>query len=622
MINFKINHINSKKILFFAELSYYFLFLSSIMVKFFYFQFSSGASIRPYSHIANIKMLSVSFAVLLIISSFVMLFGKYRFAALFILDMFLTLILVSDTLYFRYFNNAITIPVLYQATFLDSLGESILNLVYKKDAVFIIDIPVFIAGLIFILKNGVRKINVKERLISTFALALTGIILYQLVVMQINTTMSRFDQNYTIKQRGIMTFHVEDIKLFLKENVFTKKSLTSSESKVFDSFFKNKASKDNKEKNFHELSKGKNIIVIQSEALQTFLINTTINGKEITPNLNRLIKDSAFFDNIYYQSATGKTADAEFITNNSLYAAKTGTAYIRFPNNDYYSLANILKNQNYKSYAFHAYDPGFWNRTVMYRSLGFNNFFSKKDFVNDDTISWGLSDKSFFRQSLDKLSGKDPFYAFMVTLSSHYPFDFFKDFDFNVGKYENTFFGNYLKGENYADSCIGILIDELKSRGIYDNTLLVIYGDHYGIPRLEAGSQLMDFSGKNFTPYEWTRLQKVPLIIHYPGLKNGQTLGITGGQVDILPTIANLMGFEVPYALGKDLFNSVKGYAVLRDGSVITDEYMYLSETTKVYDSKSGKLLDTEKYRKEFRSYQQELEISDIILQKNAFKKK
>jgi phosphoglycerol transferase MdoB-like AlkP superfamily enzyme len=356
--------------------------------------------------------------------------------------------------------------------------------------------------------------------------------------------------------------------------------------------------------------------------MQEFVINRKIAGKEITPNLNKLISDSLYFDNLHYQIGAGNTSDAEFLSNTSLYPAKEGSVYYRFTQNTYDSLPRILKEQSYESYAMHAFTAGFWNRTEMYQTLGFDKFVNGDDYIPDDFEGWNgdaLSDASFFRQSVEKFDSSNPFYAFMITLSSHHPFNDFENHDFYTAEFEGTYIGNYMKAAHYADKCIGEFVDDLEKRGILENTLLVLYGDHSAVPKHLAG-QMMDLLNMKYSELEWTKLQKVPLIIHYPGLKNGEKVSTTGGQIDILPTIANLMGFEAPYAIGKDLLNTQKGYAVLRNGTVITDDYVFLNDTGETFDIKTGSALKKKDYEKEISSYLEELTISDLIIEKDALK--
>jgi lipoteichoic acid synthase len=337
------------------------------------------------------------------------------------------------------------------------------------------------------------------------------------------------------------------------------------------------------------------------------------------PILSELSQRSFYFNNIYYQIGAGNTSDAEFLMNNSLYPVSEGAAYFRFPTNNYISLPQVLEQTGYGTYAFHAYNPSFWNRSVMYQSLGFDKFVSNMDYVQDKKIGWGLADESFYVQSLDMIDTGGPFYAFMISLSSHHPFNFFDNYEFDVGKYEDTVFGNYIKAANYDDYALGILFDELKKRDLYDNSVIVIYGDHFGLNR-DQTIDALEFLDRENNDFEWAKLQKVPLIIHCPGMQEGKTVDITGGQIDILPTIANLIDIEIPYALGKDLLNSDEGYAVLRNGSVFTDRYIYLSSSGEVYDINSGEPVDNPEFRAEIDKLNSELLISDLIIEKNAIK--
>ena len=397
--------------------------------------------------------------------------------------------------------------------------------------------------------------------------------------------------------------------------------LTNEDKAAITELYKNKNSKPTGNK-LNGVAKGKNLIVVQMEAIQHFVINRKIEGKEITPNLNKLIKDCLYFDNIYYQVSGGNTSDAEFLINTSMYPAKEGSVYHRFPENTYYSLASIMKEKGYDTYSLHGFEKYFWNRNEMYKALKFDTFYSQEDFVLDDFAGWDgqtLSDSSFFRQSLDKIDVSKPFYSFFITLSSHHPFNYFEDCDFFVGEFEGTFIGNYLKAANYLDKCIGEFIDNLKQRGLYDNSLLVLYGDHSAVPKIESDG-LMQLLGIEYNNPDWTKLQKVPVIIHYPQQEESEVISTIGGQIDILPTIANLMDFDVPYALGKDLINNDENYAILRNGSVVTKDFIYLSDLKEVYDYTSGKPMNMNLYTEEIKSYINELNISDTIINKNAFK--
>jgi len=613
---------------FILEVIFWLAVTGALMVKCFYFQFTTRLNSRPFISQSNLYTMMGSLGTLFIIVSILILaFNKKRRIALLIMDFILSLLILADTIYFRYYYSAITTALLYQIRLVGSVGDSIISLFKIKDIVYFIDFP-FLLAILYILKRvnkgTISLFKIKYRAITAVLVFAVGFAVFKIAYNNVDTTIFPYDNNYVAKYLGINYFHYYDIKRFVKETFLTDRTLSDDERVMIDEFFKNKnESETTTTDKFRGIAKGKNLILVQVEALQHFVINSkTEAGEEITPNLNKLIKESAYFDNFYFQIGGGNTADAEFLTNASLYPAKEGCAYFRFPHNTYYSLGNILKQQGYGTYVFHANNPTFWNRNVAYNSLGFDTFVSNHDYVLDEYVGWGLGDASFFRQSLDRIDTTKPFYGFFITLSSHFPFkyEYFETYDFDVGKYEGQFLGYYLKAVHYADYALGRFIEELKARGLYEDTLLVIYGDHMAVPK-DYSEQLMDFLGMEYNDYNWAKLQKVPCIIHYPGLENGKVFTITGGEIDILPTVANLMDFDAPYAMGKDLFNTEHGYAVLRNSSVITDKYIYLSGLRTAFDINTGEPLEPDEYEKEVSALQRDLFISDLITQKDGLKK-
>jgi lipoteichoic acid synthase len=471
-------------------------------------------------------------------------------------------------------------------------------------------------------KDAQKPIRFSVRIIFSLLMVVIGLFTINAVYARSDTDIYNYDNNHVIKQMGLLYYHYHDAREFIRDNYLENRVLSAEEKSQVEDYYKDKPEKSGDK--YRGIAEGKNLIIVQIEALQQFVINKkTEEGNEITPNLNKLVKESLYFDNTYFQISSGNTSDAEFVANNSLYPLKEGSIYFRYPGNVFYSLPKTLKEKGYNTYAFHANNSSFWNRAIMYKSSGFDTFISNRDYILDEYVGWGLGDNSFYRQSLKVIDKTKPFYGFFVTLSSHYPynFEYFENYEFNTGKYENTLLGDYLKAINYADMALGNFIDQLKESDLYDNTLLVIYGDHSAITKNHS-EQLMEFIGKENSELEWIKLQKVPLIIHYPGVENGQINSIISGEIDIFPTIANLMNLNAPFTMGKDLLNSdiSEGYAVLRNGSVITDKYIYLSGIMEAFDPDTENELMPEQYEQNLEKYQYELQISDIINQKDALR--
>ncbi|WP_010251677.1 LTA synthase family protein [Acetivibrio cellulolyticus] len=598
---------------------YIIFFAGAILCKAVFMQFQAHISFRPLFSKINMFMTLSSIGFVLILFSILFIFYSRNKVLFLIANIFLSVFLFADAMYFRYYNTIISVPVISNARYLGEVGGSAVSLLRKSDILYFFDLPLFLLYPIIFRKKALKSSIFSRLIISIVAFAL-GVTSFAIARNQNDSSV--YDNNYMVKNLGIGYFHYFDTKRFLAENL-RDKSLSSQEKQDIKEHLERK-SENSSGSNYNGIAKGKNLIVVQVEALQQFVVGLKINGKEVTPNLNKLVGESAYFNNIYVQVAGGNTSDAEFMTNNSLYAAKEGTAYFRFATNDYYSLPKALKDSGYSSYAAHAYTPSFWNRTEMYKAIGFDKFISSNDFVMDEYIGWGgwaLSDDSFYRQTLGAIDKSKPFYSFLITLSSHHPYSYFDDKKtFDVGAYDKTYLGNYLKAQNYADAALGRFIEKLKEQGLYDNSLLVIYGDHYGLPKAQAGEDLIKLLNVSNSKLDWGKLQKVPVFMHCSGLKSG-VVEKTGGQVDIYPTIMNLMGLDHYYGLGKDLFNCNEGYAVLRNSSVVTGDFFYFSDENKVYDFKSGQQLNKASYDKKIGEYQEDLRISDLILEKNAYGK-
>jgi lipoteichoic acid synthase len=601
-------------------------FIIAAIVKCSYFQFITHVSARPVREPVNLNMLAASFASIAIIPAVVyLLFNRKRILALFIVDLLLSVLLLADTVFYRYYHNAITIPILLQIGLVSSLGDSIKDLLRWTDLALFVDLPLFAGGLFLFFKSGIRRFPILPRLTTSVIVIIACVfgISYAthnagIIIKQDAAKLFTTDKNKIIRYLGVFTFHFHDVKTFATENFTANKYLSAKDKEAIEQFYNDRLPAGS---SFEGIAKGKNLIVIQLEALQEFLINLKVDGREVTPFLNSFLKDSLYFDNFYYQVGNGNTSDAEFLLNTSLYPLKDGSVYFRYPLNLYHTLPQQLKEKGYATEVYHAYSPSFWNRTVMYGNIGFDRFYSNKDFKTDEILGWALSDASFFRQTLDKLNPGKPFYSFMITLSSHYPNNAFSNVNnFDVGEYKKTNVGNYIRAAHYVDSNLKVFIEGLKKKGLYDNSLIVIYGDHLGLLKKDA-PELMKFLGRENNEYEWMKLQKVPLLLHYPGLKNGEAVHAAAGEIDLFPTIANLMDLDASYALGKDMLNTTKGYAALRFGSVATDNYIYASETQKAYDLKTGKVLSPELYLEEVKKYQRENDISELIIQKDAFRK-
>ncbi len=318
-------------------------------------------------------------------------------------------------------------------------------------------------------------------------------------------------------------------------------------------------------------AEGMNLMVIQVESLQNLMIGRDYCGQEFTPCLNDLIDSEGtfYFDNYFQSVGSGNTSDAEFASNNSMMGCLESFTYQLFQDNYFRGLPWLLREKGYKTAVFHGYEKSFWNRENIYPKLGFEKFYGDTEFVNDHIEGIGggnivgISDHAFYEQTMDYIESdmKEPFYSFIISLSNHNPFRLPEDLkEIELRPSEQSIVGNYMNAVRYTDKCLGELFDMMKENGLWDNTLIAIYGDHFGLSKSDPAIAEA-VSGWLGTEYRYDMMLNIPLIIRVPGVEEHETLHTAGGQIDLLPTLAYLMGFDTldTIYLGQNLFTAEDG---------------------------------------------------------------
>lgn len=590
------------------------LFTLVLLLKLLYFNSQIGnGSLDGFNGLAALGSL------LILASISCLMKPKMELVYIGLLNLLLTLMIFSNILFYRYFNDMISIPLLTQASVVSDVGSSMFQLMHFSDLLLIID---FIL-LPLLWKNSYRfeftRIKGRQALVCMAVGTLLMVLSFnQLIKSQPTILQTFYDRVYVAQNVGLLNYHAADAFAFVQQSIAEDDQLDAKkQQEIFEYFRKQKQSESSGE-NLFGAAKGKNLIVIQIEALQQFVVNTSINGVEVTPNLNKLAASGIYFNNYYYQTAGGGTSDAEFTANISMFPMKVGAAYIRKSGNQYYALPRKMKEAGYSTVAMHGYKPGFWNRSVVYKNIGFDEFYSKSNLVENEALGMGISDKDFFKQAVEKLKQqKQPYYAFLITLSSHFPYDNDKSkySSFDVGKYKDTLLGDYLEAVHYTDEALGHFLEELQRTDLSEQTVVAVYGDHHGIPK-DNQEELAEFLGKEeLSSLEWQQLQKVPMIISAPGI-NSMTINTVGGGVDFMPTLQNIMGIDGSSqpSFGRDLVNSNNGLVILRNGSFVTNDKMYISGENICYDLETGKEVPMKDYAEIKQQADQQLNYSDIIL--------
>ncbi|MFC2948175.1 LTA synthase family protein [Virgibacillus sediminis] len=514
-----------------------------------------------------------------------------------------TLVVFANVVFYRQFTDFITIPQLFMGSNMADLGSSIFTLIMPYDILLFADV----ALIWYLSKKNENAMSVNyAKSGKVFAMAMSLVLLagnFFLAEMERPQLFTRgFDREYLVKNIGLFNFHIYDIIVQSKtesQRVFAD----GNELPEIQEFIDENVKVEEGKSELFGVAEGKNVIFINAESLQEFVIGNTLHGEEITPFLNSLIKDddTYYFENFYEQTGQGNTSDSEFLVENSLHPLSRGAVFFTHGGNDYHALPGILEEKGYTSSVLHANNKSFWNREQMYNSMEFDHFYGEESYevTEENSFGWGLLDKPFFEQSMKYLeSMEQPFYSKFITLTNHFPFDM-PDDETTLEPYDsnsNTL-NKFFPAVRYMDEAIEEFFGHLKETGLYEDSVIVIMGDHIGISANHNKAMAQYLDKETITPYDQVQLQRVPLFIHIPGHGEGEVVSKVSGQIDMKPTLMSLLGIEEDpneIRFGNDLFaEERKGYVALRNGDFVSEDY--ISTAGVCYDRETGEEIETDK---------------------------
>ena len=565
--------------------------------------------------------------------------SRFFYPVLMGIDIANTLLLYLNVIYYREFTDFMTIATMTGYSKVNQgLSGSSLALTNLHDVFYWLDIVVILLLMLF------RKIKFDPRAFShRLAFAFTSV---SLVVCGLNLMVAEmdrpqllgrtFDRVYIVKYLGLDAFTGYD--LVKSEHVSQmRKSATKSQLKTVEKFTKEHYAAPNKK--LFGIAKGRNVIVIHLESFQQFLIDKKINGQEVTPFLNSLYhgQDTYAFSNFFNQVGQGKTSDAENMLETSTYGLSQGSLFATLGNDNTFQAAPAILKQRagYTSAVFHGNVASFWNRNNVYKNLGYQYFFDASyfDTSGDKATGYGLKDKLLFADSIKYLQHlQQPFYVKYLTVTNHFPFDLDdedKDSNFTTTNTGSSTVDNYFVTAHYLDQSLQEFFIYLDKTGLAKKSIIMIYGDHYGISNSE-NKNLASVLGKNaddWTDFDNVQMQRVPLMFVIPGSGgHGGIYSTYGGEIDVLPTLLHLLGISTKRYIqfGTDLFSSQHDQVVaLRNQDFVTPKYTSISG--KIYLNSTGKLAKlTKQEKKQLRADQkkvsEELALSDSLNEKNLLR--
>lgn len=500
-------------------------------------------------------ILGTLFFLIIVVSAICMLPNRARIVTGFMVSFFISLLLFSDNIYYTFSNNFLSVAQITNLQYGDEIASTLPMLLEWKQIWYFADIII----LLILIATKVLKIEKKPKKTlkqkgMKIGAGVIGVICCSILMIQYveKGNQLSYNKDMQIREATIYGYHIYDI-----QNAINIKASTAYKTKeqMEEAYQTLRQQYDSKyyqiPDDLEGVLVGKNVIVLQLESVQEFVLHQKINGEEITPNLNRFLEDNVEFSNMFMQSYS-TTADSEHSTITSLYPMENGMTFSKYYTNQYDDLFKMFHENGYYTSYMHGNYPYFWNRGNVYGRMEVDELDLKEQFEDlSENINGDLSDELLYRQAVQKLKTQEqPFISYIVSASSHTPYilEGLQDrskVTIDVGEYKDTYFGNYLEAVNYADYAFGVFLEELKKEDLYDDTAILVFGDHNGLSMYQE--EMMDFL-KQKNP----NLDDIDLKLNYirvacgfkiPGIEK-QKIEKTVSKLDIKPTLTYLAGIE------------------------------------------------------------------------------
>ncbi len=549
----------------------------------------------------NIIYLLLAFLITILITiGTLYIINRYKYLSIIgvgLYSFFLAMMIV-EIIYFRYYNRAFSVQTLLMARDLPKIAQSSTGLYRATDIFLFAEIVFFLLYLGIVYYKKYKGIDTRLEPVAyirnieiNYKKAITKFLVSFIIITGLTGFLTGETFFTFLANKEYFGSRIQDVYVtFVRAMDLNTDEDEYSIDDYMRHFGGNEPTKA--EVSYNSVAKDKHVFVIMLESFQNFNIGLEYNNQEISPYINKLIeKDSFYFNNAYQLIGLGNTSDAEFVMNNSIVPiGYAGVQEVLFENN-YYGLPMMLKDKGYTTSYFHGNDIEFWSRDKGLPSQGFDNLYGKDSFdIKEETI-WGLTDIPFMEQSLDiikeSVESGEKMYAYLTTLTNHRPFTTPDTIDLiDPIEQEEEYIANYLNTVRYTDSAVEVFIDGLKEMGIYEDSVIVIFGDHFGITswiQEDVIERMNEILGYN---YEISEALNIPVIIHIPGIGESTVKDIPMSQLDIMPTMMNLLGIDKheTYYMGLDVLNVNKGYTntmvYTNIGSFVIDDIFFENSTS------------------------------------------
>jgi len=501
-------------------------------------------------------------------------------------------LLLADLVYYRFFGGLLPLLAVGGAGMLTDVTDSIAEVMREGDVLFLVPA---LAGIVFAIRCPRPLPPFEWQAIPLLRTRLVLVGLGVLCVLAMTSDTYRWMQRsrswrvlsayHQVAWGGILNAHVRDVVRITRER--TREDLTPAEVDEVAQFFDERRAARVRSEDFGKLA-GTNVLLVQVEGFQRFAADLTFQEKPVMPFFAELKARGVYFDRVYDLTGESLTSDCGYMVMNSLHPLKQGSVAFRRPDNGFKTIAHAMKDSGYTTLSAHGYRQGMWNRAILHPRFGFERSYFKEELGDQPYLGWGLSDEGLFEKLVPILvertkETQKPFFAFAITLTSHHPFTYIPLEKRSIPLGNRTSFAGYIHSMRYVDGALAQLFDRLKAAGLDENTTVVIYGDHDSRIELNAEMTATAKEHTNLTAEEIDHLTHrgwptdlIPLLIVPPaGKLTPRVVSSIGGQVDIAPTVLDLVGIESPASfVGRSLLDGAPGRAARVDGSVAEPELL------------------------------------------------
>jgi lipoteichoic acid synthase len=555
---------------------------------------------------------------------------RWRLAAGLVFDLVVTFCIHADVVHARFFEDVISIPDIMSAPNLRAVVPSVIALLRSTDVLYYADIIVGLALLPAYLRacrHTSEPLWPARRQLARLALAALLLLLptAQLVHDDPGDILeSPWSRRAIVAELGISPFHLYDAATTAYRHV-RRLGIGESERRDVERLIGTLRDEGQRPSELFGVARGRNLILLQIESLSAFPVDMEIGGQVVMPNLAQFKREGLAFVNFFDQTSVGSTADGTFTSLQSLHPAAAGVVNMRYVDNQFRALPAVLAAHGYATVAAWGATRETWNVGQMFERFGFQQSYFIDSYRVGERIQGWIPDRDFLAQTLDRLpTGHQPFMAFPVTSSSHFPFKIPEHYrELALGALEGTTLGDYLHATHYFDRAFGEFIAGLRAQGLLEQSVVAVYGDHHAyFDDLNPVAKALGWP-ENSEYHDWQLKRRVPFIIRLP---HGQAAGprtVSGGHLDIAPTLLSLLGIrdEQSVMLGHDLTRGVDSLVVFRDGSFVDGSQLWINDmhTGKAvcYEQPSGRPIDCAGLTHLRDDAREHLRVSDAIIEGN-----